>query len=69
MLPAVMPTKLFIPEMRENSVFRKPLVDKLVCGISRNSGVTLVSAPAGYGKTTLVLELLVSVGQACAMKA
>jgi LuxR family maltose regulon positive regulatory protein len=37
---------------------RGDLVQKLVSGINKNNKLTLVSAPAGYGKTTLVLELL-----------
>ena len=47
-------TKLFAPLPRPNQVPRKSLLDKL--NSARQSGVpcTLVSAPAGFGKTTLV---------------
>ncbi len=56
----ILSTKLFIPKIRENHIVRKPLVDKLVNGISSGNKLSLICAPAGYGKTTLVLELLAS---------
>lgn len=61
MLTSILSTKLFIPEIRDNYVMRRSLVDKLVCGINMNNKLTLVSAPAGYGKTTLVVEFLNSI--------
>ena len=61
MLPSILSTKLFIPEIRENHIVRKSLVEKLRNGIKSGNKLTLVSAPAGYGKTTLILELLRSV--------
>lgn len=64
MLTSILSTKLFIPEIRDSYVIRRSLVDKLVCGININNKLTLVSAPAGYGKTTLVLELLNSINLA-----
>ena len=60
-LTPILSTKLFIPELRDNCIMRRSLVDKLVWGINKNNNLTLVSAPAGYGKTTLVLELLKSI--------
>ena len=66
MLTSILSTKLFIPEIRDNYIMRKSLVDKLICGINMNNKLTLVSAPAGYGKTTLVLELLNSIDLASA---
>jgi LuxR family transcriptional regulator, maltose regulon positive regulatory protein len=61
MIHPILSTKLFVPEIRSNFVIRKSLVDKLIHGININNKLTLVSAPAGYGKTTLVLELLNSI--------
>jgi LuxR family maltose regulon positive regulatory protein len=46
-------TKLFAPPARPNQVSRKVLLDKL--NTTRQMGIpALVSAPAGFGKTTLV---------------
>lgn len=61
MLHPILTTKLFVPEIRSNFVIRKSLVDKLIYGINTKSKLTLVSAPAGYGKTTLILELMNSI--------
>lgn len=61
MSTSILSTKLFIPEIRNNYVIRRSLIDKLVSGINRNNKLTLVSAPAGYGKTTLVVEFLNSI--------
>ncbi|GBG08347.1 helix-turn-helix transcriptional regulator [Paenibacillus agaridevorans] len=47
-------TKLHIPPLRPNTVLREPLIDKLQRGLSRK--LTLISAPAGYGKSTLVSD-------------
>ncbi len=45
-------TKLFIPPLRAKLVGRPRLTEKLNAGIDK--ALILVSAPAGYGKTTLV---------------
>jgi LuxR family maltose regulon positive regulatory protein len=45
-------TKLYIPHTRSNLVPRPRLIEKLNGG--RYGKLTLVSAPAGFGKTTLV---------------
>ena len=47
-------TKLHIPPVGINIVHRTELYDKLNMGLSRK--LTLVSAPAGYGKTTLISD-------------
>ncbi len=47
-------TKLHIPPVGNNVVHRSDLVEKLNTGLSRK--LMLVSAPAGYGKTTLVSD-------------
>jgi LuxR family maltose regulon positive regulatory protein len=49
-------TKLFIPTPRPIAVHRSRLIERLNDGLHRK--LTLVSAPAGFGKTTLVAEWL-----------
>lgn len=49
-------TKLYIPKPRPKAVRRPRLVEKLSEGMHRK--LTLISAPAGYGKTALVSEWL-----------
>ena len=51
---SVLVTKFFVPAARPKLVFRPHLVERLNEGLSRK--LTLVSAPAGFGKTTLVAE-------------
>jgi len=47
-------TKLYIPPVRPDLVPRPRLIERLNEGLRRASGVILVSAPAGFGKTTLL---------------
>jgi LuxR family maltose regulon positive regulatory protein len=47
-------TKLYIPSTRPNLVPRPRLIQKLNAGL--HCKVTLISAPAGYGKTTLISD-------------
>ena len=47
-------TKLFVPRLRRTPVARRRLSDRLREGA--RSKLTLVSAPAGFGKTTLLAE-------------
>ena len=47
-------TKLYIPPARSELVPRPRLVERLNAGLERR--LTFISAPAGYGKTTLVAE-------------
>ena len=54
-------TKLFIPHARPKLVSRPRLVDRINKGLHRK--LTLISAPAGFGKTTLVMEWLMGVGE------
>lgn len=49
-------TKLYIPPARSGLIPRPRLNEKLNAGL--NGRLTLVSAPAGFGKTTLVTEWL-----------
>lgn len=49
-------TKLFIPTIRPELVPRKRLIKRLNEGPLSERKLTLISAPAGFGKTTLVSE-------------
>lgn len=51
---SVLATKLYIPPPRTKVVLRPRLVDRLTEGLQGK--LTLISAPAGFGKTTLVSE-------------
>jgi LuxR family transcriptional regulator, maltose regulon positive regulatory protein len=56
----ILATKLFIPPPRPEAVRRPNLIERLNEGLRQNQGfgrkLTLISAPAGFGKTTLVSE-------------
>ncbi len=54
-------TKLFVPGWRAGMVSRPRLVDRMNQGLERK--LTLVSAPAGFGKTTLAVEWLSGLGE------
>jgi LuxR family maltose regulon positive regulatory protein len=56
MLETLLRTKLFIPPLRPNRVSRPQLIDRLNQGLQLGHKLTLISAPAGFGKTTLVSE-------------
>src|SRR6185436_1355357 len=45
-------TKLYLPPPRSNAVLRPRLIERLNQGLHRK--LTLISAPAGFGKTTLL---------------
>jgi len=47
-------TKLYIPATRSDLVLRPNLIERLNAGLAGN--LTLVSAPAGFGKTTLLSQ-------------
>jgi len=51
-------TKLYIPPPRPNLVPRLRLVERLNEGLHQRRRLTLISAPAGFGKTTLVTSWL-----------
>lgn len=52
----VLATKLFIPVTKSVLVPRPRLVKKIEQGLHNGSRLTLISAPAGYGKSTLAIE-------------
>jgi LuxR family transcriptional regulator, maltose regulon positive regulatory protein len=55
---ALNPTKLHIPVLHGNLVNRMRLIQQLNSGFAQNCRLTLISAPAGYGKSTLISEWL-----------
>jgi LuxR family maltose regulon positive regulatory protein len=54
MTTPLLTTKLYAPPPRPNLVARPRLIDRLDQGLLLGHKLTLVSAPAGYGKTTLL---------------
>lgn len=56
MLDVLLKTKLFTPLPPTNQVLRSILIKQLNEGLSLGRALTLISAPAGYGKTVLVAE-------------
>ncbi len=54
-------TKLYIPRPRPELVSRPRLIERLNAGLHRK--LTLVSAPAGFGKTTLLSEWVAGCGR------
>src|SRR6266850_1867626 len=50
----ILASKLYIPAPRPKVVLRPRLIERLNEGLHRK--LTLISAPAGFGKTTLVSE-------------
>jgi LuxR family maltose regulon positive regulatory protein len=57
-------TKLFIPPSRPKVVLRPRLIERLNEGLQRK--LTLISASAGFGKTTLVSEWIATCGRPAA---
>jgi LuxR family maltose regulon positive regulatory protein len=51
-------TKFYVPPLRPKAVLRPRLIERLNAGLAAGSRLTLISAPAGFGKTTLVSEWL-----------
>ena len=52
----ILATKLFIPPPRPKVVRRPHLIERLNEGLKRAPNVTILSAPAGFGKTTLLSD-------------
>jgi LuxR family maltose regulon positive regulatory protein len=64
LVPApILATKLYIPPSRQRVVLRPRLVERLDEGLAAGHKLTLVSAPAGFGKTTLVSEWVAGCGR------
>ncbi|MEJ2353292.1 MAG: hypothetical protein P8Y03_26200 [Anaerolineales bacterium] len=71
---SLLATKLYIPPIRPELVSRLRLIERLNAGLPTRGGLsrtpnafsralTLVSAPAGFGKTTLVSEWVHAMGR------
>ena len=60
MYTPILTTKLSIPPKRQDWVLRTRLTKRLDQGLQRR--LTLISAPAGFGKTTLIASWLHSLG-------
>ena len=54
MTQLLLSTKLFFPKIRTKIVLRPRLIEQLSAGLHKP--LTLISAPAGYGKTTLLSD-------------
>lgn len=61
MAAPILATKLYMPPLRHDLVVRQRLLDRLNLGVQQK--LTLISAPAGFGKTTLVSEWIMNCGQ------
>ena len=70
MITPILDTKLYIPPPRPKIVLRPHLFERLSEGLSQTLGfgrkLTLISAPAGFGKTTLVSEWIADCEQPAA---
>jgi LuxR family transcriptional regulator, maltose regulon positive regulatory protein len=53
-------TKIFIPKLPAKVVNRPHITKRLTAGLSGGKSLTLLSAPAGYGKSTLLAEWIAS---------
>ncbi|NMB90321.1 MAG: AAA family ATPase, partial [Chloroflexi bacterium] len=52
----ILTTKLYIPHPRPNRVTRRRLLERLENGLRQGHRLYLLSAPAGFGKTTLLSD-------------
>jgi len=59
----ILATKLYIPPPRPKIVLRPRLIERLNEGLSSGRKLTLISASAGFGKTTLVSEWVAACGR------
>jgi len=62
----ILQTKLHIPPIRPELVSRPRLIERLNAGLPVGRKLTLVSGPAGFGKTTLVSEWVAGCGRPAA---
>jgi LuxR family transcriptional regulator, maltose regulon positive regulatory protein len=63
MATPILATKLFVPPPRPKAVQRQRLTERLNQGLAASRRLTLISAPAGFGKTTLVGEWAAGLGR------
>ncbi len=62
----ILTTKLYIPPARLDLVPRPHLIERLNNGLAKGCKLTLISAPAGFGKTTLLSEWVAQCGRPAA---
>jgi LuxR family maltose regulon positive regulatory protein len=62
----ILTTKLYIPPVRPELVSRPRLIERLNAGLRLGCQLTLISAPAGFGKTTLLSEWIADCGRPAA---
>ncbi|MBI5965910.1 MAG: helix-turn-helix transcriptional regulator [Chloroflexi bacterium] len=60
MSTAILATKLYIPPIRPQLVLRPRLIEQLNEGLFSSRKLTIISASAGFGKTTLVSDWVAS---------
>ncbi|MEP7137510.1 MAG: LuxR C-terminal-related transcriptional regulator [Chloroflexota bacterium] len=63
MATSILATKLYIPPLPPKVVSRPRLIKQLTEGLLMGRKLTLISAPAGFGKSTLISEWIVNSGQ------
>ena len=63
MATTILATKLYVPPPRPQAVLRRRLTERLSQGLAAGHRLTLISAPAGFGKTTLVSEWVARLGR------
>ena len=59
----ILATKFYIPPHHPKVVVRARLIERINRGLSDGSKLTLISAPAGFGKTTLTVEWIANRGR------
>src|SRR5918993_3854876 len=59
----ILATKLYVPPPRPKVISRPRLIDQLNEGLPTGRKLSLISAPAGFGKTTLVSEWVTGYGR------
>ncbi len=61
MVTPILATKLYLPPAQPHVVLRPRLIERLNAGLHRK--LTLLAAPAGFGKTTVLSEWLARCGR------
>ena len=63
MVAPILATKLYVPALRPGMVSRPRLIEQLNQGLAKGCKLTLISASAGFGKTTLAGEWVSDCGR------
>lgn len=63
MVASLISTKLYIPSAKAKLVDRQRLTNRLMAGATCPGTLMLVSGPAGFGKTTLLIEFIQQYGR------